>query len=69
MTKTHKQRPVNITLDWVTWAQEDIDFWAWFWEWYKNFDAVWEFDHEAGDVLTNSTYEWEWFMNHTLQED
>ena len=53
----------------MTWAQEDVDFWAWFWEWYKNFDSVWEFDHEAGDVLTNSTYEWEWFMNHTLQED
>ena len=68
MTSTHEQRAVNMTLDWVTWAEEDTDFWVWFWQWYRNFDAVWTFDHEAGEVLNDTNYEWEWFQNHTAQE-
>ena len=62
---THRSRPVNATLDWVTWAEDDTDFWTWFWQWYVNFEASWTFDHEPGEVLTDPNYEWEWFQNHT----
>ena len=61
LTKEHSQRDVNITLDWVTWAEEDIDFWVWFWEWYWTVDDQWTFDHEPGEVVIDPNYEWEWF--------
>ena len=65
MTNTHEARAVNVTLDWVTWAEEDIDFWSWFWQWYGTMDSVWTFDHEPGEVLMDPDYEYEWFQNHT----
>jgi len=48
-------------LSWVTWAEEDIDFWEWFWAWYAQLDQTWTFDHEEGHVVTDPNYEWEWF--------
>ena len=48
-------------LSWVTWVEEDIDFWEWFWQWYGELDSTWSFDHEPGFVQTDHNYEWEWF--------
>ena len=52
-------------LSWVTWAEEDVDFWEWFWQWYGELDNTWSFDHEPGFIQTDHDYEWEWFQNHT----
>ena len=65
LTEDHEHFDVDVDLQWVDWAAEDVDFWDWFWLWYQSIDETWTFDHEAGFVLTDPDYAWEWFQNHT----
>ena len=62
LTQEHEQYEVAHDLSWITWAEQDVDFWEWFWQWYGELDSTWSFDHEPGFVQTDHDYEWEWFQ-------
>ena len=58
--RNEKRHDVAVDYSWIIWAEEDMDFWEWFWEWYDDLDESWTFDHEPGSIIKDPNYEWEW---------